>query len=55
MKILLPLVFSAMLALTVTAARAEETNGVGVTVSKTAIDNNDSRGTCSKVSIEPKP
>lgn len=37
-----------ILALSLTDARAEEKNGVGVTVSKTTIDNNDHQGSYSK-------
>ena len=48
MKITLGFLLAGALTLTIPEARAEEKNGVGVTVSKTTIDNNDSRGTYSK-------
>ena len=48
MKISLGFLLAGGLTLTIPEARAEEKNGVGVTVSKTTIDNNDSRGTYSK-------
>lgn len=48
MKTPLNLGLTALLALSLSDARAEEKNGVGVTVSKTTIENNDRQGSYSK-------
>lgn len=48
MKTLLTFALTGLFALTLADARAEEKNGVGVTVSKTTIDNNDRQGSYSK-------
>ena len=48
MKNLLALSLTGIFALTLSSARAEEKNGIGVTVSKTTIDNNDRQSAYSK-------